>query len=117
MDQSELFNKYFYDQFSDASAYDIEIDNSRSHNFVIDFNQARVYEILKNINSNKAMGPDKISGMVLKSCAQSLCKPLSLMFTNSYYNGQLPPEWKSAIVVPVHKNVPKLMLRIIDQFR
>ena len=107
LDQSELFNKFFYDQFSDASAYDIEIDNSRSQNFVIDFNQARVYEILKNINSNKAMGPDKIHGMVLKSCAQSLCKPLSLLFMNSYYGGQLPPEWKSAIVVPVHKKGSK----------
>ena len=107
LDQSELFNKFFYDQFSDPSTYDIEIDNSQSHNFVIDFNHARIYEILKNINANKSMGPDRIHGMVLKTCAQSLCKPLSLLFTKSYYNGKLPSEWKSANVVPVHKKGSK----------
>ena len=53
------------------------------------------------------MRPDKTHGMVLKYCAQSLCKPLPLMFTNSYYCGQLPPEWKSAIAVPVHKKGSK----------
>ena len=47
LDQSELFNKLFYDQFTDASVCDIEIDNSRSQNFVIDFNQAKVYEIFE----------------------------------------------------------------------
>ena len=41
LDQSELFNNFFYSQFSDASAYDIEIDHSQSQNFVIDFNQSR----------------------------------------------------------------------------
>ena len=64
LDQSELFNTFFYDHFSNASAYDIEIAYSRSQNFVIDFNQTRLYEILKNINSNKAMGPDKMRDKV-----------------------------------------------------
>ena len=107
LDQSELFNNFFYSQFSDASAYDIEIDHSQSQNFVIDFNQSRVYEVLKDINSNKAMGPDKIHGMVLKTCARSLCKPLALLFTNSYYRGVIPTEWKSAVIVPVHKKGSK----------
>ena len=80
-DQSELFNTFFYRQFSEASTYETEIDHSLSPNFVIDFNQSRVFEILQNINSSKAMGPDKISGRVLKSCAQSLYKPLSVLFT------------------------------------
>ena len=106
-DQSELFNTFFYKQFSEASTYEIEIDHSLSPNFVIDFNQSRVFEILQNINSSKAMGPDKINGRVLKSCAQSLCKPLSILFTKCYYSGNLPPEWKSAIVVPVHKKGKK----------
>ena len=106
-DQSELFNSFFYNQFSDASIYDIDIDDTQSPNFVIDFNHSRVFEILRNLNSSKAMGPDKINGRVLKLCAQSVCKPLSTLFTKGYYSGRIPTEWKSAIVVPVHKKGKK----------
>ena len=38
------------------------------------------------MNTNKAMGPDRIHG-----------------FQISYYNVELPKDWKSANVVPVHK--------------
>ena len=76
-DQAELFNSFFFQQFSEASKYDIEIDNTHSPNFVIDFNHSRVFEILRNLNSSKVMGPDKINGKVLKHCAQAVCKPLS----------------------------------------
>ena len=48
-----LFNSFFYNQFSGASVYDIEVDNTQSPNFVIDFNHSRVLEILRNLNSSK----------------------------------------------------------------
>ena len=107
LDQAELFNKFFFDQFSEASSYSIDIDNNHSDDFNIDFNHSRVYDIMRNINTNKAMGPDKIHGLVLKICAQTLCKPLSTLFKNSYFNGAIPAEWKLALVVPVHKKGPK----------
>ena len=59
LDQSELFNTFFYNQFSEASTYDIVIDHNNSDDFSIDFNESRVYDILSNINPNKAMGPEK----------------------------------------------------------
>ena len=107
LDQAELFNTFFYKQFSDASTYDVNIDSSHSEEYRIDFNVSRVQTLLKNINSNKAMGPDKIHGRVLKNCASSLSKPLSSLFTTSYYSSSIPNEWKLALVVPVHKKGSK----------
>ena len=107
LDQSELFNTFFYNQFSEASTYDIVIDHNNSDDFSIDFNESRVYDILSNINPNKAMGPDKIHGRILKSCALPLSKPLSYLFTKSYYGMSIPDEWKAASVVPVHKKGSK----------
>ena len=62
-----------------------------------------VRTLLKNINVNKATGPDGISGKLLKNCANSLAYPLSLLFRTSYNSGMVPQEWKLANVVPVYK--------------
>ena len=76
-----LFSLYafFYNQFSEASTYDIDVDHSNSDDFCIEFNDSIVHGILSNINLNKAMGPDKIHGRILKSCALPISKPLSYL--------------------------------------
>ena len=106
-DKAELFNDFFKDQFSEASDYDIDIDFSNDHLNDIEFNYCKIYKLLKNINPNKAAGPDGIHGKVLKSCAGSLAYPLSLLFRLSYNTGHIPAEWKMANIVPVHKKGAK----------
>ena len=81
-DQANLFNNFFYEQFSSPSLYDIDINYSRS--FDIDFNVQQIERILKNLDPNKAPGPDKIHGKVLKTCAKSLAAPLAILFQTSY---------------------------------
>ena len=109
-DQSELFNKFFSDQFSDPSMYDIPIDFRNDHeiNFIISHHDVR--KLLQNLNSNKAQGPDGIHGMVLKKCAFSIAYPLSLIYNTSYKTGIIPDEWKLAHVVPVHKKGSKALV-------
>ena len=107
LDQAELFNNFFYKQFSSASNYDLSVDYSNPENFKIDFSESRIKSILNAINASKAMGPDKIHGRILKHCSQSLSKPLSILFQKSYNSGIIPHEWKGALVVPVHKKGPK----------
>ena len=102
-DQAELFNTFFYEQFSEPSNYDIDIDYSSDSRFDIDFDQGRIHGLLSKVNSNKAQGPDGIHGKILKNCASGLAYPLSLIFKLSYNTGYIPAEWKLANVVPVHK--------------
>lgn len=106
-EKADLFNDFFYDQFSEPSTYNIDIDFSNDSRFDIAFDPSYIHKLLHNINSNKAQGPDGIHGKVLKNCANSLAIPLSKLFKLSYNMGYVPVEWKMANVVPVHKKGSK----------
>ena len=107
IDKANLFNKFFCDQFSDRSEYNIDIDYSSDCLYNIQFSPSKIRDLLKKINSNKAMGPDGIHGNILKNCAVSLAYPLSILFYLSYNYGSIPREWKLANVVPIHKKGAK----------
>ena len=50
-EKAELFNNYFYEQFSGPSNYNTDIHFSNDQVFDIDFNRNRVHKHLSNINS------------------------------------------------------------------
>ena len=60
-----------------------------------------VYNILKELDTSKATGPDGIGNLLLKSCAESLCLPVSIIPEHSIINGVFPSKWKSANIVPI----------------
>ena len=68
-EKAELFNNYFYEQFSDPSNYNTYIDFSNDQVFDIDFNRNREHKHLSNINS----------GVIFKNCSKSLAYPPSLI--------------------------------------
>ena len=106
-DQAELFNKFFFDQFTDPSFYDIDIAYDGDPIYDIEFDHRSVRKLLSNINSNKAQGPDGIHGKILKNCAVGLAFPLTCIFKVSYNSGFIPNEWKLANVVPIFKKGSK----------
>ena len=71
------------------------------------FDSSRVFSILKNLNLNKAKGPDRIHGLVFKNCAYSVSKPPPLPFKKTYDCGTISKEWKTALIIPVHKSYGK----------
>ncbi|MCP4456951.1 MAG: reverse transcriptase family protein, partial [Cytophagales bacterium] len=108
VDQSRLFNTFFYQQFSEPSHYDINIEYSPTNDeFGIEFSPTRICGILSKLNANKAIGPDKIHGRILKNCAAPISFALSILFNKSYNSGHIPSEWKAALIVPVHKKGSK----------
>ena len=49
-----MFNSFFFDQFSEASSYDIDIRFQSDNNFDIDFNTEKIRDILRNIDGNRS---------------------------------------------------------------
>ena len=104
---AKLFNQHFYNQFSDSSSYEIDIDFSNDHFAEFTIDNQNIYNALKNLNPNKSKGPDNIGGLLLKNCAHSISYPLTLLFNISFRTGSLPTEWKLANIVPVYKKGDK----------
>ena len=105
--KATLFNEYFYKQFSEKSTYNIHIDFRKDQFENFNFSLTTVLSELRNIDANKAVGPDGIHGTVLKMCAATLAFPITKIFNLSFNLGQIPSDWKTANVVPVHKKGDK----------
>jgi len=69
----------------------------------IEINEDTVLERLCELKVNKAPGPDGLHSYVLKSCASTICIPLTMLYTQSLASGELPDEWKQVHIIPVFK--------------
>ena len=61
-----------------------------------------IYKIIKTLDI-KAHGHNEVPIRVLKSCDESIVKPLSIIFNNCKLMKTFPNLWKKANVVPIHK--------------
>ena len=64
-------------------------------------------EHLSELDTTKACGPDKIPARLLKECSEQIAPSLCSLFNHSLSIGQIPREWKSADVTPIHKKDSK----------
>ena len=110
-EQAKLFNDYFYSVFPKCNTQPVIHRQSESENNVILDNITVVEDVvlkhLRELNTNKATGPDNISPLFLKECRNELCASLCLLFNRSFSEGNFPSEWKKANVIPVHKSNDK----------
>ena len=60
-----------------------------------------VINLLANCDSNKSLGPDKISPLFLKNTANKIALLLTYLFQQSLTVGTLPSAWKHAYVSPI----------------
>ena len=112
--KADMFNKFFFDQFSEPSTYDTDICFSTDNEFDIDFNPSRIKTLLDAINTSKACGPDEIPGIVLKTCSSTLAFPLSIIYKLVYNTGSVPLQWKLSNIVPIFK---KGESKIVSNYR
>ena len=106
-DIAELFNQYFFNQFSDESSYNVDIDFSNDYFSSFSISTNSIYQELIRLNTNKSTGPDESSGTLLKNCALPIAYPLQLLFNLSFKTGSLPAKWELAHIVPIHKKGDK----------
>ena len=62
--------------------------------------------MLEDLEDDKAMGPDEVSGRLLKVCREELIEPI-YDISCSLETGEVPVEWKRAEVVPIYKSGSK----------
>ena len=55
----------------------------------------------------KAMGPDGVSGWILRECKDQLVQPIWEVITSSIEDERVPQEWKRADIVPIYKGGKK----------
>ena len=63
-----------------------------------------IRKVVSNLEVNKAMGPDGVSGRLIKECQEQLLEPILDLVRTSINMGQVPVEWKRANVVPIYKS-------------
>ena len=70
-----------------------------------------IFQLIKNLDPNKAHGHDEISVKILKLCAPSICKPFTLLFENCLISGESPNVWEKSNTVRVHKKEDKQLIK------
>ena len=115
MVKANLFNDYFSQQCTT-----VDNDSSIPPNITfateqklstLEFCTDDIVKIIKSLGPNKAHGHDEISIRMLKLCATSIAKTLSILFRNCFENQCFPKEWKKANVVSVHKKNDKQLIK------
>ena len=104
--KAELFNDYFCKQAdlndSETSVPDItDILINGLEQITVTENE--VEDILKILDTSKAIGPDLLNPRLLKEAASMLKYPLCTLFNLSLTLSTFPSEWKYANVTPVFK--------------
>ena len=76
------------------------------YNMLSEFNIAdsEVLNVLLNLDTTKAMGPDGIPPVVLQRCATALYQPLCYLFNLTLQFSYLPRDWKVHKIVPIFKS-------------
>ena len=108
--KANLLNQYF------CSITSINDSNREPPNVVprthailsnIDVNIQDVKDILQTLQIGKACGDDGISHQMLKATSETICLPLSILFTYSLRTCKFPSDWKLARVMPSFKKDDK----------
>ena len=104
--QANLFNKYFHSVFTKSNDMTEEYAANVSTSVFskLDINEHEVLQILLGLDTNKAVGPDKLSPYFLKTFAEELHSSLCNIFRKSLDSGRIPSDWLKANVIPIHKS-------------
>ena len=70
-----------------------------------------IISLIRNLNPNKASGPDGISGQMLLLCDNSVVLPLKIIFQILLVNSTYPDMWKLPNVTPIFKKGDKQLIK------
>ena len=92
---------------SDAPNTPNKIKSISNSFFWLDVTEIEIFNIIKSLDSNKANGYDNISVKILKKINSHVCKVISELINQSYYESKYPDSLKLAKVIPIFKSGSK----------
>ena len=101
---AQLLNQQYCSVFSKDNGITPTIHGPKGSDIAnINFTRNGIEKLLKNIDSNKACGPDNIPAQFLKECAEEITDAFVQLFSASLKQGKVPEDWKKGIVTPIYK--------------
>ena len=102
--KAKAFNMFFKSVFTGESDclpyFNLNVKSSIEH---VSFPKDKIKKKLDNLNPYKSPGADELHAKILKELSNELSLPLSLIFSKSFSEGELPQDWKDVIITPLHK--------------
>ena len=108
--KADLLNNFFSSTFTTEDLNSIPSGEQKCFtSFVsdIEISESEVKKLLQNLDPAKSPGVDNIHPRILKEAAENLSFPLTHLFNLSLKTGEIPEEWKSANITPLHKKGQK----------
>ena len=106
-EKADLLNNFFSSCFNSYSSPVSDFptcSTTKSDILSIQCSVEEVVCLLSALQLGKASGPDGISPHMLKNTASSIAPSITDLFNYSLQCGQLPAQWKTAMIVPIPKS-------------
>ena len=104
----EILNNTFCKVFTKEEPFTGEkFTQTKKMNDII-ITKDNIEKIINNLDDDKSMGPDGVSGRMIKECKDQLLNPIMDLVETSIRTGTVPREWKRADIVPIYKSGCKM---------
>ena len=118
LEEAEALNNQFYSVFTDEDLFDLPQLDQLEHPMMpeISFSISGIHSLLLNLDSNKSPGPDSMTTIFLKRCADEVSPILQVIFTQSMNSGTLPDDCFQPILPQSIKRMTELMCQTTGLF-